>query len=158
MRAFSVVIAVLVGCGNSSQVGGDSPEAPLRELLASVPNGNANAMRHALVSPDRLRKALDCPPNSNVFRDLTGAREHADDAAKQFAGAQPKTELRSLTLVGQTKISKGDNFRGCKATEAFEVRAYSFELYLAAMGGEDTKTDSGEVIQLDGAWYALLKE
>ena len=82
----------------------------------------------------------------------------SSEAAKMLRDANARMEIRSMSLTGQTKISKGDNFRGCQATEAFEVRAYAFELHMAAMGHEDTDSDSGEVIQLDGRWFALLKE
>lgn len=156
MRAITLVL--LVGCGSKSQVGGDSPEAPLRELMMASVTGDASAMRHALVSPDRLRKALDCPASSELFRELSGAIENIGEAAKQLRDAKPRVEIRSMKLTGQTRLAKGDNFRGCKATEPFEVRAYSFEVRLAALGNEDETTDRGEVIQLDGRWYALLKE
>jgi hypothetical protein len=156
MRVSGLVL--LVGCGSSSQVGADSPEAPLRELVTASVTGDASAMRHALVSTDRLRKALDCPDASELFRELTGAIENIGEAAQELRDAKPRVEIRSMKLTGQTKIAKGDNFRGCKAAEPFEVRAYSFELRLAALGNADETTDTGQVIRLDGRWYALLKE
>lgn len=159
MTAMRIIgLSLVVACGSSSQVGGDSPEAPLRELVTASATGDASAMSHALVSPDRLRKALDCPATTEIFRNLNGAIEHLDEAAKLLRDAKPRTEIRAMKLTGQTKLAKGDNFRGCKAAEPFEVRAYSFELYFAALGSEDTKAETGEVIQLDGRWFALLGE
>ena len=100
MRVLGLVL--LVGCGSKGQVGGDSPEAPLRELMTASVTGDASAMRHALVSVDRLRKALDCPDSSELFRELSGAIENIGEAAKQLRDAKPRVELRSLKLTGQS--------------------------------------------------------
>lgn len=157
MRALGLVV-LIAACGSSKQAGGDSPEAPLRELMTASLTGDASAMRHALVSTDRLRKALDCPDTSELFRQLRVAIENVDVAAKELRLVKPKLEVRAMKLTGQTKLARGDNFRGCEAAESFEVRAYSYELHMEALGREASTTETGEVIQLDGRWFALLKE
>jgi hypothetical protein len=149
-------VALVVGC-SKGEVGGADPEAPLRELTQAFVRGDASAMRHALVSPDRLRKALDCPTDE-LFGELNGAIDAVAEVAKELADVRPEVTISKLVHTGTTRIAKGDRFRGCVASEPFEVRAYSFELTLAALGRKDSTTDRGEVIQLDGRWYALLKE
>lgn len=151
-----VVVIVVVGCGKRDDVGGASPEAPLRELMVASMTGDASAMRHALVSADRLRKALDCRDDT-LFTDLEGAHEEIAEAAQMLGDARPKVEIGKVVLTATTKIEKGDAFRGCIAKEPFEVRAYSFELSLEALGRSEKTTDRGDVILLDGRWYALLK-
>ena len=124
----------------------------MREWVTARVAGDVSAMRHALVSPDRLRKAVDCP---ELVRKLTGAIENVGEAAKH---ANIRVEIRSMKATGQTKIAKGDNFRDCETAEPFEVRSYSSEIHIAAPGEEVESTHTHEVIRLDGRWYLLLTE
>ena len=114
-------------------------------------------MRHAFASPDRLRKALTCPADSTFISDLQGAIDGADRAASFVKGVDAKMQLRSMRETGRTVIAKGDSFRGCTATEPFEVRNFSMKLQMDAYDRVEEIDDTGDVIQLDGRWYALLK-
>lgn len=155
VRAAWLIAVIALGCSKRDHVGGGDPEAPLRELIVAARTGDVNAIRHALVSADRLRKALDCPTDE-LFTELEGAHEEIGEAAELLAQAKPKVELGELVRTSTTKLAKGDPFRGCTAREPFEVRAYSFELTLEALGHTEKTTERGDVIQLDGRWYALL--
>jgi hypothetical protein len=115
-------------------------------------------MRHALVSPDRLRKAVSCPPSDPMFRDLGQAREQVGAALQQIGDAMPTVEVQSMTQTGATKLNKGDLFRGCTTNEPFEVRNFSMKMRMSVQGRQQETDDTGDVVQLDGRWYALLKE
>ncbi len=154
----SVFVVFLIGCERVADVGGGTAEAPLRELVSATMTGDAGAMRHALVSPDRLRKAVSCPASNKLFSDLELAVEHVGEVAKLVGDAKPKVEVMAMTQTGSTKLSSGDNFRGCTANEPFEVRNFSIKMRMSALGQQDETDDTGDVIQLDGRWYALLKE
>jgi hypothetical protein len=142
----------IVSCGNGSAVG-PTPR-PLRELVTVAQRTSAG---HARISSDRLGKAISCPADSTIFTSLDGARENLGEAAKLLVDAKAKVSIGKSVLTSQTKIAKGDNFRNCTANEPFEVRSYSTTLHLEAQGHSDDTEDTGDVIQLDGRWFALLK-
>jgi hypothetical protein len=158
-RMRAICLAMWAACGGSQgPAGGDTPEAPLRELLSATTTGDAAAMRHAMLSPDRLRKAASCPDGNRLMTTLSLAVDHLDQAAELTKEAKAEIGDITLTETGLTKVAKGEAFRGCTASEPFEVRSYSIKAHVTVLGHATDLDDHGQVIQLDGRWYALVKE
>ncbi|MBA3503712.1 MAG: hypothetical protein H0T65_25340 [Deltaproteobacteria bacterium] len=154
-RVVALGSIVLSACGSSQPAGGDSPEAPIRELTAAGTERDTSKTKRALVSPARLRKALDCPPHSTLIRDLESHFELLDKIEKlpkPPRDTQSKDEIRSINQTSQTRIKIGDAFHDCKATEDFESRELAIERRIDDKDHREVR----QVIQLDGRWFAML--
>lgn len=148
----AAVFCAILGCKSDDNA---SPERAVRTMVEALYRGDVTAVRRLMVSPGRLSQALSC--NS---KDLVSELEEALNAIERMINSGfvegMTIKIKSVTETGRRSIAAGDLYRGCTATEPFEVR--SFEMRKHAVKG-DMVNDSQEtidVLRMGGVWYVML--
>jgi hypothetical protein len=152
--ALATSIAACSGSGSKAQPGGAAePEKAVRAFADAIGRGDVAAMKRLMVSPERIRKALDCPGGENLVNDVAQAHQALAELEKVKGelGAMGVT-LEGMREESNVTIDRGATFHGCTAREKLEARRYKVELSAPAAGSGD---EPQEVIKLDGAWFML---
>jgi hypothetical protein len=147
----AVCVIACMACGSSG--GGATPEAAVRAMSDAVVRGDMAGVKRALVAPGRLRAALSCTGHDNVITTLEASLDALHDAPEVIQGVT--VETRSIEETGHRSLAKGDLYRGCTATEPFEVRMLAVDKRTGKGGAYDDSEETMDVVRLDGRWYLM---
>ncbi|HUQ06892.1 MAG TPA: hypothetical protein VM261_30585, partial [Kofleriaceae bacterium] len=112
-------LATLVPGGCARPDPHSSPEAAARAFITAANGGDIAGMRAAAVAPERLARAIACPPDDTKV-DVVEAVASARETMNERAGMN--VHLRAITETSRRAVAVGDDYRGCRVTEAFELR------------------------------------
>jgi len=132
-----------------------TPETATRAFLAALNRSDVGGMRELVIAPERLGRAISCPPDDKKI-DVVEAVAFAHETMHERAGMNVR--IISTTELSRRDVAAGDDYRGCRALEAFELRRYRLEVSVddSGTGERRPKTEQGDVIRLDGKWWMII--
>jgi hypothetical protein len=154
LAALPIALAlVLVATACSSSDPHASPEAATRAFISAANRNDVSGMRAVAISPERLGRALSCTADDtkvDILEAITDARAAMVERAGMNVG------LMSIVEESRRSVAAGDDYRGCRATEPFELRRLRMQIAVDDGGGKREKLEEGDVIHLDGRWYLVI--
>jgi hypothetical protein len=143
----------LVATACSQSDSHSSPEAATRAFISAANQNNVDGMRAVAIAPERLGRALSCTADDakvDILEAITDAR------AAMVERAGMNVVLMSIVEESRRLVAVGDDYRGCRATEPFELRRLRMQIAVDDGAGKREKAEDGDVIRLDGRWYLVI--
>ena len=132
----------------------DPAQKPIQDYVDAVNRADTEAIKHVLVPPDRLRKAVTCKPGPHdMISDLEHELAALDAQTSQLGGVH--FELLKVRQLESRTVAVGDAIGNCTAAEPFETRTLSWSRRATTPHGTGDGSETSYVVALDGTWYML---
>ena len=154
----------MMACGGGGGGGGNysSPEALVSSMMKAISSGSGANCSSLIVTPSVMDAAVDCPESAKNEMQKALAQESAElisecqKSAKQAKKLDAKAKLVSIKRVREgAGISKGDDFKGCKAKVDITQMKVKALLKTKIKDQVAEKTDTFEIIKIGGSYYRL---